>query len=197
MRFRNILLALAALPTLAQAAWTLRYDGPDEITLMSRPNGAATNTRTARVERRSIQKLEMALLLAPAFETALAHCNMSDVDEIVLTPVAIPDNIGETTTHLQGIGMYVSLPLADRVSEGTWYLAPYASLRVDFTRHGATIDSAPNVFKYSRWNVSREREMTDEQFFHVRTPDLEDSIFAFANQTMPAAMKDAFPKRCG
>jgi hypothetical protein len=193
---RMILLALALVPCLSHAAWTLRYDGPDVVTLMSRPNAAASNARSAHMERRDLAKQALALMLAPAFEGAFASCDLADIDEVLVTPANIPDRLGDTLTHIQGLGMYVSLPLADRVSSGTWFIAPFITIQVQLMKGGHAVDSSDSIFLSTLWHVSREQEMNDDQFFRIKTDAVEESLFKFAKEQMPAAMKGAFPKRC-
>lgn len=196
MSKRLTLLALALVPCLSHAAWTLRYDGPDVLTLMSRPNGAASNARSAHVEKRDLKRNDLALLLAPAIEAAFAKCDLSDIDEVVITPTSVPDRLGDTTTHIQGVGMYVSLPLADRVSIGTWFIAPYLAMQVQLMKGGHAVDSSDTLFEFALWNVTREQEMNDDQFFKIKTDGVEDAIFKFAMGRLPVTMKGAFAKRC-
>jgi hypothetical protein len=190
------LLALALIPCVAHAAWTLRYDGPDVVTLMSRPNGTATIAPTAHTERREIQRQGIALLLAPAVESAFAKCDLSDIDEVVITPANVPDRIGETTTHIQGLGLYVSLPLAERVSLGSWFIAPYMVITVKLMKGGRAVESSDTIYDYAAWDVTVEHEMTESQFFKIKTDAVEDALFQFTRERMPAAMKNAFGKRC-
>ncbi len=148
------LITLALLPCVAQAAWTLHYDGPDVLILMSRPNAAATNTRSAYVERREVSKQAVALLLAPAVEDAFAKCDLSDIDEVVIKPGNFPDRLGDTTTHLEGIGMYVSMSPAAHSTNTTWFIAPYFALQVQLMSGGRAINSSDTLFAFETWPVA-------------------------------------------
>jgi hypothetical protein len=193
----SLLLTLALLPGLAQAAWTLRYDGPDVVTLMSRPNGVGSNARSANVETRDVARLGLELMLAPVFETAFASCDLSDVDEVAVAPVGVADTLGDTTTHLHGLGMYVSLPVEGQgVGQANWFIAPFMAFQVRLLKGGKPVESTDTIFQYVTWTVNLGQEMTEEQFFKIKTDAVEDSLFKFAKQRMPAAMKSAFPKRC-
>jgi hypothetical protein len=193
---RFTFLALILVPCVAHAAWTFRYDGPDSLTLMSRPNGAASNARSARLERRDLPKQALAQMLAPAFEAAFAKCDLADIDEVVVTSKNVADRLGDTTTHIQGLGMYVSLPLADRVSTGTWFIAPFLTIQVQLMKGGRAVDSSETLFEFVPWNVTREQEMSDDQFFKIKTEAVLDSLSKFARERMPVTMKATFPKRC-
>jgi hypothetical protein len=185
---------LLAASAAASAAWTFRYDGPDELLIVGRPNSAGTNTRGAELHPRALPTGRVGAVLEPLVVSALQGCSMEDVRGIVITATPMPDRIGDTMTRVHGLGLYLNLPLADRVSIGNFYLGPFFALRVSLEADAGPLQSV-ELFEFTKAILDKP-QTTQEAFLDARTPDVEASVVAFAKARMPGALRKALGSRC-
>ncbi|MGZ5065487.1 MAG: hypothetical protein ACXWG1_08040 [Usitatibacter sp.] len=185
---------LFAASGVASAAWTLAYEGPDELLLVGRPNSAGTNTRGADLHPRQLPAGRVAEILSPSVTTALQGCAMDDVRRVAIAASPVPDRIGETMTRLHGLGIYMSLPLADRVSMGNFYLAPFFALTVTLVGDAGPLQSY-DLYEFNKAILDRP-QITEESFLDARTADVEASVVSFVKARMPGALRKALGSRC-
>lgn len=191
---RCLAIFLLASSAAASAAWTFRYEGPDELLLVGRPNSAGTNARGAELHPKPLPAGRLAEILAPIVTGALQGCSTDDVRRVALIAAPMPDRIGETMTRLHGFGIYLNLPLADRVSMGNFYLAPFFALTVSLFGEERPLESA-DVYEFTKAILDRP-QITQESFLDARTSDVEASIVSFAKQRLPGALRKALGSRC-
>jgi len=170
------------------------YKGPDTLTLVTRPNRAGSNIRFALLHVRQLPDGTWAQILPPLVSDALQRCSMQGVSTVTVEAAIADDKIGDTSTRLQGLGMYVNLSAANRVSTGNWFLAPYYSVRVSLAGEGSPDTSA--ILEYDRLAVPTDF-MNEDAFMAVRTEDAQKTVVAFVKKTLPGSLARAFPKRCG
>jgi hypothetical protein len=178
----------------ASAAGVFTYQGPDELTIVGRPNAAGTNVRGAHVHARALPAGRVGELLAPAVAAALQGCAMDDVRGIVISPEPMRDRIGETFTRIGGLGLYLNLPLASRVYIGNFYLAPFFAGKISLLGDAGTLQSA-ELFEFSR-TIVENPQLTEEGFLDARTADIEETLAIFLKARMPAAIRKALGSRC-
>lgn len=178
----------------AAASWTVSYDGPDELFLVGRPNSAGTNTRGAELHSRPLPSGRLNELLAPIVTTALDGCSTNDVRRVVITPTPSPDRIGDTMTRIHGLGIYLNLPLADRVSMGNFYLAPFLIVTVSLQGDNGPLQSV-DLYEFSKAILDKP-SITQESFLDARTGDVEASVAAFVKRQLPGALRKALSPRC-
>lgn len=187
-------LLLLATSGAAAASWTVSYDGPDELLIVGRPNTAGSNIVRASLHLRPLPSGRLSQLLAPIVATALEGCSMDGVRRIAITPMSSPDHIGETMARIQGLGLYLNLPLANRVSYGNFYLAPFFAITVSLQGDNGPLQSV-DLLDYNK-ALLEQPPLTEDGFLAVRTEDLEASIVAFAKTRLPGDLRKALSARC-
>ena len=189
-----VLLAAAAPGALAEG-WDVRYDGPDELAFVERPNTAGRNLVRPGMHVRKLREGRLELALEPIIANAAEHCAPEVSGAIVVKPAVARDRIGDTASHMSGIGYYLNLPDADRVQYGNFYLAPFFSLSVSFKPEGGPAETA-ELFEYKRIAVDPRVPTTQEKFIETDPGELMPPLLAFLRERLPAALRQAFPKRC-
>ena len=169
------------------------YKGPDTLTLVTRPNRAGSNVVFGLLHVRQLPEGTWAQILPPMISEALDRCSMQGISSVSVESAITADKIGETSTRLEGLGIYVNLSAANRVSTGNWYLAPYYSIKVSLVGGGNADSTA--VFEYDRLVVPIDF-MNEDAFLEVRTEDVQKTVVAFVKQRLPASLARAFPQRC-
>src|SRR5437764_5508224 len=119
-----VLLAAGATSALADG-WDVRYDGPDEVAFIERPNTAGRNLVRPGMKVRKLHEGRLELAMEPIIANAAEHCAPEASGAILVKPAIVRDRIGGTASHMSGIGYYLNLPDADRVQYGNFYLAPF------------------------------------------------------------------------
>lgn len=195
-RFKSYMtcLLLAWCGQAAAGPLEVSYKGPDTLTLVTRPNRAGSNIRFGLLHVRQLPEGAWATILAPMIGDALARCSMQGVSTVTVEPALMEDKIGETSTRLQGLGMYVNLSAANRVSTGNWFLAPYYSIKVSLAGEGSPDTAA--VVEFERLAIPTDF-MNEDAFMEVRTEDVQKTVVAFVRKTLPGSLARAFPQRCG
>lgn len=188
-------LALAA-SSAAAMAWDFRYEGPDEITLITRPNAAGTNTRGAALHVRELPSGRLEEALRTIVTSALESCSQQDITRVTVKPFSTPDRFGDTITRIQGPGIYLNLPDADRVNYGNWYIAPFFALTVSLKTSAGATDESIDLFEFTRINVDARVPTTQGAFLETRTADLFPSVVAFASSRLPAALRQGLSRHC-
>ena len=125
---------------------------------------------------------------------AFDRCSMRGVSTVTVEPAIMEDKIGETSTRLQGLGMYVNLSAANRVSTGNWFLAPFYSLKVSLAGEGSP--NTATVVEFDRLAIPTDF-MNEDAFMEARTEDVQETVVAFVKKTLPGSLARAFPQRCG
>ena len=196
VRIATLCIGMLAFSAMAQTTpWVARYEGPDAITLVSRPNMAATNARSAVTQTRDTAAGELDALVAPIVAKALEGCSMQGITRVVIAAHPMPDRIGDTMSRLHGFGIYVNLPLADRVSNGTWVIAPFFALGVKLAGESGPGESI-ELFETDRAIIKESLPMTQDRFFDARTEDLVKAIAIFTQARLPETLRKALGKRC-
>jgi hypothetical protein len=173
----------------------VQYEGPDSVMLVSRPNMAATNARTALTQTRDLKAGETEAMLSPIVTKALEGCAMEGITRVVIAPQPSSDRIGDTMTRLHGLGIYVNLPLADRVSNGTWFIAPYFALSVSLATDSG-VSERIELSEFDRAIIHEQLPMTQDRFLDARTEDVMKAIAAFTSARLPGALRKGLGKRC-
>lgn len=190
------LVALCA-PLCAAAAdgWEVRYDGPDEMVLVERPNGAGRNTQRPAVHTKGLREGRLASALEPILANAMEPCAKEASGEVVVKAATMIDRIGDTPTRMSGVGLYLNLPDADRVQYGNFYIAPFFSFSVSFAPKGAPPEVA-NVYSFNRVAVDPRVPTTQDKFLEMSPGELMPTVLNFVDARLRAALHEAFPDRC-
>jgi hypothetical protein len=173
--------------------WEVSYKGPDTLTLVTRPNRAGSNVRSALLHARELPAGTWAQILPPLIGDALQRCSMQGVSAVNVESAPAADKIGDTPTRIEGLGIYVNLAAASRASTGNWYLAPYYSIKVSLAGEGSPDTQA--ILEFDRLAVPTDF-MNEDAFLEVRTEDVQKTVVAFVKKTLPVAVSRAFPLRC-
>jgi hypothetical protein len=189
-----VLLAAGATSALA-GGWDVRYDGPDEVTFVERPNTAGHDLVRPGLHVRKLHEGRLELAMEPIIANAAEHCAPEASGSIVVKPALARDRIGDTASHMSGIGYYLNLPDADRVQYGNFYLAPFFALSVSFKPEGGPAETA-ELFEYKRIEVDSRVPTTQDKFIETDPGELMPPLLAFLRERFPAALKEAFPRRC-
>jgi hypothetical protein len=189
-----VLLAAGASNALADG-WDVRYDGPDELALIERPNSAGRNLARPGMHVRKLREGRLELAMEPIIANAAEHCAPEASGAILVKPATVRDRIGDTASHMSGIGYYLNLPDADRVQYGNFYLAPFFALSVSFKPEGGPAETA-ELFEFKRLDVDARVPTTQDKFIETDPGELMPPLLALLRERLPAALKHAFPKRC-
>ena len=194
---RLLLLSVTCMPLCAAAAagWEVRYDGPDEMVLVERPNNAGRNTQRAAVHTKELREGRLASALEPILANALEPCAKEESGEVVVKPATMIDRIGQSTTRMSGVGIYLNLPDADRVEYGNFYVAPFFSFAVSFAPKGGPVERA-DVFGFRRVPVDPRLPATQEKFLETSPSQLMPAVLDFVDERLRAQLHEAFPGRC-
>ena len=119
---------------------------------------------------------------------------MDDVRRVAFVASPVPDRIGDTMSRLRGLGVYLNLPLADRVSMGNFYLAPFFAFTVNLAGDGGPLQSY-DLYEYNKAILDKP-SITQEGFLDARTSDVEASVVSFVKARMPGALRKALGSRC-
>ena len=198
MAGHRLLALLASLVTLGAAAatgWEVRYDGPDEMVLVERPNSAGRNTQRASVHTKELRSGRLASALEPILANALEPCAKEDAGEVVVKPAMMIDRIGQSTTRMSGVGIYLNLPDADRVEYGNFYIAPFFSFSVSFAPAGRPAEVA-DVYSFNRLAVDPRVPTTQDKFLETSPAEIMPTILNFVDARLRDALHEAFPNRC-
>ncbi|HXF80366.1 MAG TPA: hypothetical protein VN598_15985 [Usitatibacter sp.] len=190
-----LLALLAPLTAMAAAGWEVRYDGPDEMVLVERPNGAGRNTQRAAVHRKELRSGRLASALEPILANALEPCATEDSGEVVVKPAVMIDRIGQSATRMSGLGIYLNLPDADRVEYGNFYIAPFFSFSVSFSPSGRPVEVG-EVYSFNRLAVDPRVPTTQDKFLETSPAELMPTVLNFVDARLRATLHEAFPNRC-
>ena len=179
----------------AAAGWEVRYDGPDEMTLVERPNSAGRNPQRAAVHTKGLREGRLASALEPILANALEPCAREESGEVVVKPAIMIDRIGQSTTRMSGVGIYFNLPDADRVEYGNFYIAPFFSFSVSFAPKGGSVDEA-DVYSFNRLAVDPRVPTTQDKFLETGPAELMPTVLKFVDARLRTALHEAFPNRC-
>lgn len=188
-------LLAAAAPNALAVGWEVRYDGPDELVIVERPNTAGRNLVRPGMHTRKLRQGRLELAMEPIIANAAERCAPEVSGSILVKPADARDRIGDTASHLRGIGYYLNLPDADRVQYGNFYLAPFFALSVSFAPEGAPAETA-ELFEFKRIDVDPRVSAPRDKFIETDLGELMPPLLAFVRQRLPAALSQAFPKRC-
>lgn len=178
-----------------EAAWEVRYDGPDQVALVERPNSAGRNIARSGVHEKELAKGRLASALEPILANAFERCAPEGSGTVTVKPGDVADHIGDTSQRLSGLGLYLNLPDADRVMYGHFYIAPFFSFNVTFAPEGKAAETA-EVFDFDRLDVGVNVSVTQGKFLESPVGTVMPTILGFAKSNLPAAMHKAFPGRC-
>jgi len=194
---RLLLLSVTCMPLCAAAAagWEVRYDGPDEMVLVERPNSAGRNTQRAAVHTKELREGRLASALEPILANALEPCAKEESGEVVVKPATMIDRIGQSTTRMSGVGIYLNLPDADRVEYGNFYVAPFFSFSVSFAPKGRPVEQA-DVYSFNRLAVDPRVPTTQDKFLETSPAELMPTVLNFVDERLRLALHEAFPDRC-
>ena len=194
---RLLLLTVTCMPLCAAAAagWEVRYDGPDEMVLVERPNSAGRNTQRAAVHTKELREGRLASALEPILANALEPCAKEESGEVVVKPAIMIDRIGQSATRMSGVGIYLNLPDADRVDYGNFYLAPFFSFSVSFAPKGGPVEQA-DVYSFNRLAVDPRVPTTQDKFLETSPAELMPTVLNFVDARLRPALHEAFPDRC-
>jgi hypothetical protein len=193
---RSLALMALFVPLVACAdGWEVRYDGPDEVTLVDRPNSAGRNVVRPATHEKKLHEGRLASALEPILANALEPCAKEASGEVVVRPAPMIDRIGDTATRMSGVGVYLNLPDADRVQYGNFYIAPFFSFSVSFAPQGGSREEA-DVFSFNRVPVDPRVPTTQDKFLQMSPNELMPSVLAFVDARLRAALHESFPKRC-
>lgn len=194
-RFFPFLAILVAPAAHAALSWEVRYDGPDQVVLVERPNSAGRNTQRAGVHTKELRSGRLASALEPILANALEPCAKEESGEVVVKPAVMIDRIGQSTTRMSGIGIYLNLPDADRVEYGNFYIAPFFSFSVSFAPKGGAVEQA-DVYGFNRLAVDPRVPTTQDKFLETSPAELMPTVLAFVDARLRGALHEAFPDRC-
>ena len=148
---------LCSAPVAAQSTaprFELELDVPDEITMASRPASIGTNVRIARVQRQQLKRGRVEEMVGPPIVEALRGCSVVKSDasrlRIRVSEGAMKDSIGDSSTSLKGIGLYLSLPETGVVDMGTWSVSPFVALVVELKDDKGRVIASREVTGYDR-----------------------------------------------
>ena len=143
---------VAAQPTAPR--FELEIDLPDEISMASRPAAIGTNVRNAKVQRQPLKRGRLEEMVSPPIVAALRGCAAVKSDAIRLrvrvAEGAMKDSIGDSSTMLRGVGLYLSLPEVGVVDRGTWSAAPFVALVVELKDENGRVLARQEVIGYER-----------------------------------------------
>jgi hypothetical protein len=179
-------------PTLSQAAprFELEIDLPDELTMASRPAAVGTNVRNARVQRRQLKSGRLEEMVSPPIVAALRGCTTVKSDatrlRVRVSEGAMKDSIGDSSTMLKGVGLYLSLPEAGLVDMGTWSAAAFVALVVELKDENGRVLASQEVNGYER-EVAPEG-MTASDFLAQTSAKLDAMLDSLARKRLEKAM---------
>jgi hypothetical protein len=179
----------------ALADLTVKYEGPDILTLVTRANTAGTNARGAAMQVRELPADRLNQVLGPIVAKALEGCAMDGVSRVAIKPAVSLDRIGGTMSRFQGLGIYVNLSLADRVTIGNWYVAPFFSIGVSLLGEADKVQESADLLEFNRVILDRD-VMSQDKFLDAKTADVEATVIAFAQARLPSSLRSAFARRC-
>lgn len=186
-------LELASLGARADVAVTL--EGHDQLVLVGPSNLSNTNLNRAKIERRDLVPGSVKELMAPLIVSSLEACGASGIKAITLHPSEATDRIGGTNSRYGGLGIYANLAANDRNSEGNWFIAPFFAFEGTVTRDDGASEPIELFFVSRMLLVSSDRT-TQEDFFRLRTVDVEESLKKFLAASLPQAVRTSPSTRC-
>ena len=188
-------LALLCASAESKAAWEVRYAGPDQVFLVERPNSAGHNLTRSGVHAKELIPGRLASALEPILANAFERCAPQGSGMVTVKPANMADHIGDTSQRISGLGIYLNLPDADRVSMGHFYIAPFFVLNVTFAPEGGAEETA-DLFEFDRLEIVGREDITQGKFLETPAANLMPTVLNFAKTHLPAAMHKAFPGRC-
>ena len=156
----------------------LEIDLPDEIVMASRPASIGTNVRNARVQRQPLKAGRIEQIVSPPIVAALGACATGKSTatrlRIRVGESAMKDSIGDSSTSLKGIGLYLSLPELGVVDSGTWSVAPFVAVVVELKDDTGRVLASQEVAGYER-EVAPEG-MTASDFLAKTSANLDKML---------------------
>lgn len=187
MRLAFIALLLIAATQVDAAAHAV-----DQVYLLSRP-AAIGNINRAKIDKRELPAGRMNELLGPSIRSAAEGCAAPLKDGFSLEPIEMPDRVGFTNTRFVGAGLYVSMPDAGISKEGYAYIAPYLSF--DLKANAPEAKVLPlRLFK--RYDLGTN-DFGNSNFLELDTAALENTVKAYADKAIPAAVAEWTQNGCG
>jgi hypothetical protein len=169
-------MAFSLAATVAGAAYSANID---DLQITTRPFSTGTRLAKAEIESRKLINRE-ALAQRVALAAASLNCPSGKTADIEVEPLTVRDYIGDTTTRLSGVGLYVSMePTAERSTVES-FIDPYIAVTVRVT------DAAKRVETFEIWEFERIplNRSTNLDFVKDKPAAVESAIMSFAQKTL-------------
>ena len=171
-----VAMAFSLAASAATAAYTSNVEG---IQIATRPFSTGTNLAKLELESRRLIDGE-GLSRRIALAAASLNCPSGKTADIEVEPLTVRDYIGDTSTRLSGIGLYVSMqPTAER-SIVESFIDPYISVTVRVTDASKRISSF-DIWEFERIPLNRS---TNLDFVREKPAAIESAILSFAQKTL-------------
>jgi hypothetical protein len=197
MQSRSCALAITlcvALPGVSHAA-QFSYSGEDVVQYVLRESSAGTSLERARITQMQTPHGSLGMGIAQLVQGAVSRC--AAIESIDVAPVASVDSIGETSTHIQGLGVYASI--SDSSARGSGmiagksFLAPFYSLKVTVKAGGN--EKSSTVFDFSR-SLVESRELSKAEVLALPPAAVQESVLKFAGPKLQATILELAKPAC-
>ena len=173
---RAVAMAFSLAATVAGAAYSTNID---DLQIATRPFSTGTNLAKAELESRKLLDRE-GLAQRVALAAASLNCPSGKTADIEVDALTVRDYIGDTTTRLTGLGLYVSMqPTAERSTVES-FIDPYISVRVRVKDAANRVDTF-EIWEFERIPLNRS---TNIDFVHDKPAAVESAILSFAQKTL-------------
>jgi hypothetical protein len=174
----------------APPRFELEIDLPDDIVMAMRPSSIGTNVRNARVQRQPLKPGRIEQIVSPPIVAALGACTAVKANasrlRIRVGESAMKDSIGDSSTNLKGIGLYLSLPEIGVVDTGTWSVAPFVAVVVELKDETGRVLASQQVTGYER--ETAPEGMTASDFLAKTSSNLDGMLEGLVRGRLEKAM---------
>jgi hypothetical protein len=132
----------------------LQFDLEDEVSIVYRPRSVGTNIHHAKFEKKRVGARTIEKMIGPPIIDALSACralkNKGTVLRVRVMEGEMKDSIGESSSRLSGIGLYINAPDASIVELGTSNVAAFAALVIELKDGNGSVLATREFSAYER-----------------------------------------------
>jgi hypothetical protein len=156
----------------------------DTLSVVSRSSGTGTNISKAEVETRELARDVVVDRVAKALE-AIPGCSVRPDLSLEMGASTVRDFIGETSTHLTGVGLYVSSQPARERGMVAGFIAPYLAVNVKVAQAGKAAETI-EVWDYERIPINAT---TNLDFVKDNRPALEKAVLSYVQKALEKELR--------
>ncbi|HZZ93798.1 MAG TPA: hypothetical protein VFE23_14650 [Usitatibacter sp.] len=189
--------ALTLLACGTACATEVSYIGKDVVSFVVRESSAGTSIDRARVQEKATAPGSIGASFKAIADAALGGCPA--IDRVTFEPALSQDTIGESSTRLQGLGVYAAFSdmsaRGGRSLAGESFLAPFFSIKVSIAGRGSEPPASTTLFEFSKAEVDSTR-LSRSEFLDMDAAKVQQSVLAFARPKVEAAISSLVKGRC-